>query len=282
MIAYRQRLHVLGRHHCRRCLSLAAVLVLSLPLVGCGKRSSPPPPRRAAKPQVADGAPQTVVFVLFDLSGSTSAKPIRDRYERDFAKIVEQLKGGELVMGDVITENTLATASYPINQSFPRYDPWTTNRMKHKRTMEKAVATVAEQAKKVIHDTKAAPRTDLMNAFELAAKVFNGEQAGGAANKALVVFSDMVEQSRRYDFTGVPLDKKQANALIEKERAAGRLPKLEGAKVWVAGASAKGLASGKFHEIQAFWLAYFTACGAELTSERYAATLINFELPKGE
>ena len=47
-------------------------------------------------------------------------------------------------------------------------------------------------------------------------------------------------------------------------------------------ATAPARGADKIHEIQSFWLTYFAACGADLAKERYATTLINFELPKGE
>ena len=230
-------------------------------------------------------APSCVIFVLFDISGSTATPEIRKRYFDDFQKILAEVRGGELLVGDVITENTLATLSYPINESFPAYNRFVDNPLTHKRKMQKAIETAKEKAKKLILEHPPAPMTDLLNAFQAADKVFNGERCKDARHKILVVFSDMIEQSRRYDFTGEELTDKRIQEIIQKLRdeKPSQLPNLKGVKVWVAGATAAvkgGLSAQKIYEIENFWLRYFQACGANLTRERYSTTLINFELPK--
>jgi len=219
-----------------------------------------------------------VVFVLFDISGSTSVPAIRRRYAEEFEKVLEAMRGGELVMGDRITENSLATAN-PFKVSFPAYHPLKYSRMTHQQAMKSASDEARQHVKKLLQ--KVSPRTDLMNAFQLADKVFNGESCRSAKGKILIVFSDMIEQSSRYDFTGIQLTPQKIQQIIESERKGGRLPNLKGVKVWVAGATAAmqgGLSSAKIYEVQNFWLAYFRACGADLTKERYGTTLLNFEL----
>jgi|YNPNPStandDraft_1061719.scaffolds.fasta_scaffold40250_2 hypothetical protein len=226
-------------------------------------------------------APSWVVFVLFDISGSTSAPEIRQRYFRDFQKILEAMQGGGLLMCDVITENTLATSN-PIEAFFPAYNPLIDNPLSHKKKLQKITEQMLVEAKKLILETPPAPMTDLMNSFQLASKIFNGERCKGAGGKALVVFSDMIEQSRNYDFQKLRLTEERTQQIIETERRDGRLPNLSGVKVWVSGATAAkkgGVSPKKIYQIQNFWLHYFQACGADLTSERYATTLINFELP---
>lgn len=232
----------------------------------------------------AGNAPSCVIFVLFDISGSTAAPEIRQRYFGDFQKILAEVRGGELLVGDVITENTLVTLSCPINELFPAYNRFVDNPLTHKRKMQKAIKTAKEKAKKLILERPPAPMTDLLNAFQAADKVFNGERCKDAPHKILVVFSDMIEQSRRYDFTREKLTEKRIQEIIQKLRdeKPSQLPNLKGVKVWVAGATAAvkgGLDAQKIYEIENFWLYYFRACGAGLTKERYFTTLINFELP---
>lgn len=236
-------------------------------MVGCGSKGGQ--------------ASSHAIFVLFDISGSTTAKEIRQRYFNDFEKILKELQGGELLMGDVITENTLATLSYPINELFPAYNPLMGNPLTHKRKMRQAIERAKEKAKQLILQSPPAPKTDLLNAFQAADKVFNGERCKGVPHKVLIVFSDMIEQSGRYDFTGEEMTKNRIQEILETLRRQEQLPNLKGVKVWVAGATASvkgGLNPQKIYQIQDFWLAYFRACGADLTKERYAATLLNFRL----
>ena len=269
-----------------RHLWAATTLVVALfALAGCQSGGKP-----GAK---ATAGPSCGLVVLFDVSGSTSARAIRERYYNDLhdsilfttnsgGATVPALAGGEVIMGDVITENTLATASFPISQSFPVYDAWRTNPLQHTQAIKRATDLVCAKARHLVLNSRPSPRTDLMNAFQLADKVFNGSRCGKARDKILVVFSDMIEQSPSYDFTGERLTERRAEDIIQQERSAGRLPRLQGVKVWVAGATAsagEGLNAQKIHDIQAFWIRYFRACGADLTGDRYAATLINFELP---
>jgi hypothetical protein len=232
-----------------------------------------------------------VVLTLFDVSGSTARKEVRQQYLQDLEKILEEMGereiavcGGDKLLSALITENSLATGKFFIDISFPRYSittkggefPWK-NKIKKK----------IEEAKKIAEDVllrgPSTPRyTDLMNSFQLAAKIFNGEECKNFTYKYLVVFSDMFEQTPRYDFFDEKLTPARIKEIINKERREGRLPNLAGVKVWVAGASAglKGIPSSKIYQIRDFWLAYFSACGADLTNERYSTTLINFYLPK--
>ena len=185
-------------------------------------------------------------------------------------------------MADVITENTLVTLSLPINETFPAYNPLVDNPLTHKRKMEKAVKIAEGKAKKLLFERPPAPRTDLLNAFQAADKVFNGERCKAVPHKILVVFSDMIEQSSRYDFTRENLAEKRIQEIIQTLKRQKQLPNLQGVKVWVAGATAAvkgGLNPKKIYQIEDFWLTYFAACGADLTKERYFTTLINFELP---
>lgn len=249
------------------CLAVATAVML---LSGCGGSKS--------------GAPVRAIFVLFDISRSTDSTVVRQRYFDDFVSVVQSCKGGEVIMGDIITENTLASASFPINQTFPEDDPITTNEMLFRRAMKKACSSLCANAHNIILKSPPASRTDLMNSFELADKILNGGNNRGSKSKILVVFSDMVEQSPHYDFASVRLDQKRIKAIIEAERASGRLPDLHGVRVWVAGATATphhGLDSSKINSIQNFWVAYFKACGADFSKYRYSQRLINFNPPRG-
>lgn len=250
-----------------RCVIAGLGLVAALWNAGCAK-SQP--------------APTVAIFCLFDISGSTSARPVREAYFQDFKKILGGLWGGEAIKGDVITENSLARSSIPLDVSFP-VKRWSDNPITFQEKLQQATAEAEKVARKLILETAPAAATDLMNAFQLADKMFNGEQWRAARTKVLVVFSDMVEQSQRYNFSALKLDASEVQHIIEAERTAGRLPNLNGVKTWVAGATAnpsQGLHPDKIYAIQNFWLEYFKAAGADLTRERYGPKLINFSLPR--
>jgi len=243
-------------------------LLLAGMLTSCGGKSS-----------AASGP--SAVFVLFDVSGSTSAPQIRRLYFQDYLAIVNAMGDGDAIMGDVITDNTMATSTYPIHQTLPHYDMLRYSKLTFDEALHKVEAQVRTEGEKLILHSNSTPSTDLMNAFQLADKIFNGEDWRASQNKRLVVFSDMVEQSHHYDFTVENLDDAHIQQIIAQERANGRLPNLHGVKVWVAGATLEptnGLPPAKIYQIQNFWLHYFKACGADIDESRYATRLINFRL----
>lgn len=265
------------------CTLVFASLIASL-LSGC--RTAP------GSPASGNTGPTAVVFALFDLSGSVSSR-IKHRYLADYTKVATvkkgetgYLTGGEILKGDVITENTLASASYPINFTFPVYSPWKSSPMKHAKKMKDGVEHVQTDATNLMLKAKPAPSTDLMNAFQLAEQVFTSNECRGAKEKTLLVFSDMLEQSKRYNFDSERLTDKRISEIIARERKDGHLPDLKGVRVWVAGATASAGGSRrvnpeKIYQIRNFWLAYFKASGADLSKNHYAATLVDFRLHPG-
>jgi len=252
------------------CAVLTAVGVL---VAGC---------RRGAGPSSgSDRPPPTAVVVaLFDVSGSTKGAAIRERYVRELGKVIAVLHGGERVVGDRITENSLVSSSFPIDCTLPASEALG-NPLLFQGRLRKAVASLRSDAGEAIRTMAPAPHTDIFNALFNAQKVFHSERNRGARRKALVMLSDMVEQTPRRDLTGMTLTPRDAERVIAEDRAAGRLPDLKGVVVWVAGAGVttdRILPDAKLLRIQRFWVAYFRACGADLTDDRYGAALVDFEL----
>src|SRR5437867_9123645 len=114
---------------------------------------------------------------------------------------------------------------------------------------------------------RAAPATDVIDAMQLAERVFSTYEGN---QKLLVVFSDMIEESRRYNFTTEKLTAARIGQIIANEQDAGRLPDLQGVEVCVVGAGATtsgGLPADKLLTIREFWIQYFKARSEEHTSE---------------
>lgn len=243
-----------------RTLTLLTALACAAVVgMGCGGRSTKPD--------------EDVLVVLFDTSGSTTVA--RTRYLQDFESALSsyrERKNRIIILGDVITDNTLATAEYRINATVEENKGWFGSPLKRDTERKKALDQ-ARNALKLNH-----PKSDIMTGFQLAEKVFAGHKK--AKDKRLIIFSDMVEQSDRYDFSGESLDEKRINQIVAKERADHRLSDLRGVKVWCVGVGAAqkgGLSSKKIQHIQDFWMAYLRACKAEADPSHFAARLINFE-----
>jgi len=240
----------------RRVLILSALLVLVA--AGCGGKS----------------AQGRVTTVLFDLSGSTSAQAIRQQYMRDFTKILDAVASGGVIAADIIDDNPLAHSTFPINESFDRYEPLKENKLDYERRVHQKRDTVLKQAEAIVRKPAGRPGSSVIDSMQLAERVFSTFEGD---HKLLVVFSDMIEQSRRYDFTGENLTAARIGQIIAKEQSAGRLPELQDVEVCVVGAGAAtsgGLSAEKILSIREFWLQYFKAAGADLSKDRYGSALL--------
>lgn len=218
---------------------------------------------------------QRVTVVLFDLSGSTGAGAIRDQYIKDFTKVLDAVAAGGIIAADIIDDNPLAHSSYPINESFDRYDPLKENKLDYDRRIRAQRDAVVKAAEAIVRKRPSGRRgTSVLDGLQLAERVF--ETFEGDRN-LLVVFSDMIEQSRRYNFAGENLTAARIGQIIARERSAERLPDLRGVDVCVVGAGASqsgGLSTEKILAIREFWLEYFKAAGASLPKERYGSALL--------
>jgi hypothetical protein len=216
-----------------------------------------------------------VTVVLFDLSGSTNAEAIRQQYTRDFAKILDVVSAGGIIAADVIDDNPLAHSTYPINESFDRYDPLKENKLDHDRRVRQKREAVLKEAEVIVRRRPSGRLgSNVLDGLQLAERVFltfEGE------HKLLVIFSDMVEQSKAYDFSADNLTTARISQIINRERSAGRLPDLRRVEVCVVGAGAAtsgGLSAEKLLALREFWFQYFKAAGASLPKERYGSALL--------
>lgn len=224
------------------------------------------------------------VVVLFDLSESTAN--LQNLYLESFKEIIGKINHGDFLMGTKITASSVTEPEVPIKEEFPEFVPTdaqgnpTDNSLLIKDAQEKADAQLkakkAELVKKVegvfAAKEKKIMKTDLMSSLALAQNAFQSYRRGKAI---LVIFSDMIEDSGRYNFYQENLTDQRIEAIIEAEKTRGRLPDLQGVKVYIVAASDEN--SSKFFEVQKFWLKYFSACGANLTKENYSNTLLKFE-----
>src|SRR2546428_3097547 len=201
----------------RRVLILSALLLLVAD--GCGGNS----------------AKGRVTTVLSALSGSTSAQAIRQQYMRDFTKILNTVASGGVIAADIIDDNPLAHSTFPINESFDRYEPLKENKLDYERRGHQKRDAVIKQADTIVRKPAGRPGGSVVDFMQLAERGFATFEGD---HKMLVIFSDMIEQSRRYDFTGENLTAARIGQIIAKEQSAGRLPELQDVEVCVVGAGA--------------------------------------------
>jgi len=210
--------------------------------------------------------------LLFDVSSSVRSDALLTRYRSVIDEVIATAQPGDYVVGDRINADSRAEAHLALDGHLPRPKSGENSHF-FKQRLEVARDTLRQQADSLL-SAPAASCTDLLGAFDLAARLLGGS---GAAEKRTIVASDMVQTCGDVNFHRTDLSEEAISALIEKERAAGRLPDLAGVSVWVAGAGTnKKIAPERRAAIERFWQAYFEAAGAQLTSERYAPTLLHW------
>jgi hypothetical protein len=118
---------------------------------------------------------------------------------------------------------------------------------------------------------KRSPKTDIMNVFMLAQKVFQRD----SRRHILLLLSDMIEDSESADLLNADISDVFIRHLIESRKKARQLPELPGTIVYVAGASAPN--AHKMYEIERFWSEYVRATGAEMSPSNYGPALLHFD-----
>ena len=225
----------------------------------------------------------TAVVATFDISASAHTKTVAARYLDGFEQVVEAVQGGDKVEGYPITSITQATSMDRISKKFPVSKGLLDNPETYKAEFAQAQRDAVNQARTVLK-LPTAGATDILNAFTDASGILDGCKG---MNRRLCIFSDMIHQAGNYDFAREDLTPSRTKAIIQAQRRAGLLPSLTGVTVWVAGAGADPsdptvisqrflLEPDKIAQIRNFWIAFFDACGADLTANRYSATLQNY------
>ena len=217
--------------------------------------------------QADQGPPPKVVVVFVDVSASVKDF---EGYHDSWKKIVDRLTAGDRVLLGRITDETFTQFRPVIDESLPTFS-WISD---NSRDYDKKLKQTKERLSKAIDGSLKAPRsqkTDILNTLALADKIFHSDKR----RAVLLLLSDMLEDSEVYNFEKLKVDQTFARRIIEEKHRKGELPDLKGAKIYVAGASAKN--ASKALEIQRFWLEYVKAANGNLAAEHYGPALINFD-----
>lgn len=255
------------------------LLLCLLTLASC--RNGNPTTTPTPSPTPAGGK---VVMALFDLSSSTRETAIRQRYADSFQRVLDKVGENDVIVADAITDDPLGQSSFPINQTFPLFNPGTDNPLlvrkkqgEYDTQLQERRGQLAATAQRLLADTsRRISQTRILDAIRLAERVFKTYLR---QKKVLVIFSDMIEESDRANFQReAPMEANTAK-LLDQEQRASRLPDLAGVRVYVIGAAASNqrLAATSYTDVQNFWLQYFKRVGADLAKERYGAALLSFD-----
>jgi len=216
-----------------------------------------------------------VVIVLFDVSDSTKKEEIRKRYLEDFKTVLNKINPGDVIVVDRIAEASITKSSLPVKEEFEKPSFLEGGPLKDKilkkRHTERKEEIINKVEKIILNQDAKVPYTDILSSLHIAEKVFKGYRRD---RYVLVIMSDMLEESKDYNFARELLTEKQIDKIITTEKKKNRIPDLTNVHVYVTGATAEN--RDRFFAVQNFWLRYFKECGAKLSKDNYGSALLNF------
>jgi hypothetical protein len=209
------------------------------------------------------------IVVFVDMSGSTN----RDRhtvYRDAFEKIYENFRQGDRIMVGTITGRSYIDFKPAVDVEIPKKSLWF-NRIQFERKLTATKEKVRSEVKRLLSQKQGTPRTEILNSLNIADTIFHNEKR----EKILVFLSDMIQDSKEYNFATVKVTSDYINRVIRYRQKHDLIPDLSGVKVYVAGAS--GADSNKYRSVERFWARYFKKTGADFSTHRYKHSLISFE-----
>ena len=210
-----------------------------------------------------------VMAVFVDMSGSTN-KARRTLYRNAFEKIYQNLQQGDRIIVGTITGRSYIDFKPVVDADIPKQSLWV-NRISYEQNLAKTKKDIQTEVEKLLSRRRGTPRTEIINSLNIADKIFHNEKR----QKILIILSDMVQDSKEYNFERVKVTNQYTSQIIRKRQKQNLIPKLNSVKVYVAGASASD--PKKFRSIEKFWNRYFVACGADFSLHRYGHSLLEFE-----
>ncbi len=207
--------------------------------------------------------------VFVDMSGSTN-QARRTLYRNAFEKIYQNLQQGDRIIVGTITGRSYIDFKPVVDAEIPKQSLWV-NRISYEQNMAKTKKDIQTQVEKLLSRKRGTPHTEIINSLNIADKLFHNEKR----QKILIILSDMVQDSKEYNFERVKVTNQYTSQIIRKRQKQNLIPKLDSVKIYVAGASAAD--PKKFRSIERFWNRYFVACGADFSLHRYGHSLLEFE-----
>ena len=209
------------------------------------------------------------ITVFVDMSGSTN-QARRTVYRNAFEKIYQNLQQGDRIVVGTITGRSFIDFKPVVDAEIPEQSIWV-NRISFEQNLAKTKKDIKETVEKLLSLKRGTPQTEIINSLNIADNIFHDEKR----QKILILLSDMVQDSKEYNFDQVKITDEYIAGIIKDRQKQNLIPRLNDVKVYVAGASAAD--SKKFRSIELFWTRYFDACGADFSSHRYGHSLIEFE-----
>ncbi len=210
-----------------------------------------------------------VIVILVDMSGSAN-RARSTVYRKAFEKIYQSLSQGDRVMVGTITSRSYIDFKPAVDVEIPKNTIWV-NRIQFEQNLTKTKEKIRREVDRLLSRKRGTQWTEILNSLNIADTIFHNEKR----QKILVILSDMIQDSKEYNFTRVKITNNYINKLIRYRRKQNLIPNLTDVKVYVAGAS--GADPNKFRAVENFWARYFAKTGADFSRHRYGHSLISFE-----
>jgi len=211
-----------------------------------------------------------LIIILLDMSDS--ANQARRTVCKDaFEKIYQNLRQGDRVVVGTITSRSYIEFKPTVDEEIPTRTIWD-NRLQFERKLANTKEKIRRETSKLLSRERGTMLTEILDSLNIADIIFHDEKE---RQKILVVLSDMIEDSKEYNFDKEKITDEYIDNVIRDRQKSNLIPNFTGVKVYVAGASATD--SDKFRAIQTFWERYLTKSGADFSPHRYGHSLINFE-----
>jgi len=211
----------------------------------------------------------TLVYVLVDASLTI---PDLKEFRKAWKLLMSRAGGGDRMVVGVVGGHVDKRENSTITEIGDRDLPikgWNDNPLTYADDLAKAKDLLSSDFESAL--TAARPdRTELLRSVRGTSRYLTAEKA---RKKILVILSDMLEDSAEYRFDKISLSETFTKSVIAKVKAQGLLPNLTKVEVYT---QVPGVASpAKADQVERFWIAYLSACGAVISHQTYS-TLANY------
>lgn len=221
------------------------------------------------KPENSPENPRLII-IFVDMSDSAN-QARRTVCKEAFEKIYQNLRQGDRVVVGTITSRSYIEFKPTVDEEIPKKTIWD-NRLQFERKLSSTKERIRKGTNKLLSRERGTMLTEILDSLNIADIIFHDEKE---RQKILVILSDMIEDSKEYNFDKDKITDEYISNVIGYRQKNNLMPNLIGVKVYVAGASA--VDSNKFRAVQTFWTRYLTKTGADFSPHRYGHSLINFE-----
>lgn len=272
----------------KKLIFLASLIILSLSTLSCRPNfdiSSQSSLRNGLESSQieSDRRENKLMIVFFDITDSTLL--YRAEYLEDFDQVfLPQLDYKDRIIVSQIREDSIQEAKIIVDQELPRFTPNLERYSlveKDNFLVQKALEEEIKRQKddfvkkndlnairkdildKIGNDVLSgrARSTDIFSALKSIERLFSTNKF---QEKVLIIFSDMIEDSKAFDFEREEFTPQRIKDIIDSENSRAGLPDLSGVKVYVVGARATKGGINQFYKIKEFWAEYFKMTGAQL------------------